>query len=171
MSNCFDELVICCPLILFCFCDVYISDGWLFFVLQTIVATLQRAGGGLGFSIAGGRGSTPYKANDEVKYDSYTMCLYMCVFLLFNMWFRIIWGWLYTWVGLWSISLFLFHHEVFLFTKVWRFQFLVSFRITILLPHHLMVFGLFGLFNINRLYHIEMYYDVIGTSCYSFTHF
>ena len=36
------------------------------FLLQTIATTLKRDSKGLGFSIAGGRGSTPYKGNDEV---------------------------------------------------------------------------------------------------------
>ena len=33
---------------------------------ETIATTLKRDEKGLGFSIAGGRGSTPYKGNDEV---------------------------------------------------------------------------------------------------------
>ena len=44
-------------------------DSFLFvfiFVFQTVETTLHKDSGGLGFSIAGGRGSLPYKGNDEV---------------------------------------------------------------------------------------------------------
>lgn len=34
---------------------------------ETIQTTLYRDAGGLGFSIAGGRGSVPYKGNDNVS--------------------------------------------------------------------------------------------------------
>ena len=36
--------------------------------LQTIATTLRRDANGLGFSIAGGKGSTPYKGDDEVGF-------------------------------------------------------------------------------------------------------
>ena len=35
--------------------------------LQTVTTVLYRDQGGLGFSIAGGRGSVPYKGNDNVS--------------------------------------------------------------------------------------------------------
>jgi len=35
-------------------------------VWQTIVATLHRGGGGLGFSVAGGKGTMPYSVDSEV---------------------------------------------------------------------------------------------------------
>lgn len=40
-----------------------------FFYLQQIEYTLHRDTKGLGINIAGGKGSTPYKENDEVSHD------------------------------------------------------------------------------------------------------
>lgn len=37
--------------------------------LQTVETTLLKVNGELGFSIAGGRGSLPYKGNDEVRVE------------------------------------------------------------------------------------------------------
>jgi len=35
-------------------------------VCQTVVAILRRDDGGLGFSVAGGKGTMPYRVDDEV---------------------------------------------------------------------------------------------------------
>ena len=49
--------------------DLHVAVSYIIFelYLQTIKTVLYRDQGGLGFSIAGGRGSVPFKGNDNVS--------------------------------------------------------------------------------------------------------
>ena len=47
-------------------------------VLQTVIATLQRDSAGLGFSVAGGKGTMPYRVDDEVSASSTLVIIFAC---------------------------------------------------------------------------------------------
>ena len=58
------------------FLKMYSCKFLCYWILQTIIASLSHDENCLGFSIAGGRGSTPYKGDDKVSVVSLVLYLF-----------------------------------------------------------------------------------------------